>query len=566
MKQKPAKRKQPTKPSSVPANTDSWGAWHPYLPSIAAFVVFAGSLGHAMLGIDDHAATVENPAVRDFSLDALTGQYNLGMFAPVTWLVYAVAYTFGGENPFWYHFFSVVVHAFNAFLVYRLLERQGVHQAIVLSAAVLFAVHPIQAESVAWIAGFSTPLFSMFSLLGLLAYQKHAQADEGFGTNYGLALVFFVVACLAKSTAVSFPLVLLVLDLWKKPAFSGAKRWLGYVPFFTVALVFGLFTFHTRAASGVPATVTSEVYSLFDRFLMVCYAPVLYWGKLLAPFNLHVYYAFEKTDGRFPLVYYAAPLVLGGTAYLAWRWREVYPFVYRGLLFYAANIVFFLPLYTVGTFELCADHYNYLAAIGVFYLLGEGLVALKDRFPQQRGALQTASWIWGALIVVLGFMQMRVWKDTLSVFTHAIEKGAYQNGKMFYWRGIEYGDTGNQPAALNDFNKALSMDSTLMDAYKFRGSLYAQAGQLEPALADLKKYLTSDPENVGVWNNVAMIHMRLNQLPEALNAFNKTIELKPDVPISYQNRAKVYEMMGNKLSAQEDIQKAISLSGKRKQQ
>jgi Tfp pilus assembly protein PilF len=110
------------------------------------------------------------------------------------------------------------------------------------------------------------------------------------------------------------------------------------------------------------------------------------------------------------------------------------------------------------------------------------------------------------------------------------------------------------------------MDSTLMDAYKFRGSLYAQAGQLEPALADLKKYLTSDPENVGVWNNVAMIHMRLNQLPEALNAFNKTIELKPDVPISYQNRAKVYEMMGNKLSAQEDIQKAISLSGKRKQQ
>ncbi len=565
MKNKPAKRIQPAKTTPAAPTGDSMAAWFPYFPVITAVIMFASTLGFEMLGIDDHMATVENPAVRNFSLETLTGQFNLGMFAPMTWLVYAVAYTLGGDNPFWYHFFSVVVHAFNAYLVYRLLERQGVRQSVVLGVALLFAVHPIQVESVAWIAGFSTPLFSMFSLLGMLAYQKHAQQQaSGFGKDYFLAMAFFVLACLAKSTAVSLPLVLLVLDVWKKPNLTAAKRWLGYVPFFLVALAFGLYTIHTRTASGVPATVTSEVFSLFDRFLMVCYTPILYWGKLLFPVNLHIYYAFEKTDGQFPPAYYAAPFLLAGIAFLAWRWRENHPFLYRGLLFYGANILFFLPLYTVGTFELCADHYNYLAAIGFFYLLGEGWITLQKLYPKYLGSI--IPWVWGIFIAVTCFMQMRIWKTTISVFNHAIEKRAYQNGKMFYWRGIEQGDLGNQPAALSDFNTAIEMDSTLMDSYKFRGSLYAQAGQFDAALADLEKYLTSDPDNVGVWNNVAMIHMRLNHLPEALNAFNKTIELKPQVPISYQNRSKVYEMMGDKLRAEEDIQKAISIAGRRNQQ
>ena len=565
MKNKPTKRSQPAQTTPAAATGDSMSAWLPYFPVVAAVVMFAGTLGFDMLGMDDHMATIENPAVRNFSLETLTGQFNLGMFAPMTWLVYAIAYALGGENPFGYHFFSVAVHAFNAWLVYRLLDRQGVRQSVVLGVALLFAVHPIQVESVAWIAGFSTPLFSMFSLLGMLAYQKHAHRQEAdFGKDYALALLFFTLACLAKSTAVSLPLVLLVLDFWKKPVLSTTKRWLGYVPFFGIALAFGLYTFHTRSASGVPATMASDAYSLFDRFLMVCYTPLLYWGKLLIPVNLHIYYAFEKTNGQFPPVYFIAPFLLSGIVYLAWRWRENHPFLYRGLLFYGANILFFLPLYTVGTFELCADHYNYLASIGFFYLLGEGWITLQKLYPRYIGNVMP--WIWGIIIAMLCFMQTRIWKNTLSVFNHAIEKGAYQNGKMFYWRGIENGDVGNQPAALSDFNTALEMDSTLMDAYKFRGSLYAQAGQLEAALADLEKYLKSDPENVGVWNNVAMIHMRLNHLPEALNAFNKTIELKPDVPISYQNRSKVYEMMGDKLRAQEDIQKAISIAGKRNKQ
>jgi tetratricopeptide (TPR) repeat protein len=174
--------------------------------------------------------------------------------------------------------------------------------------------------------------------------------------------------------------------------------------------------------------------------------------------------------------------------------------------------------------------------------------------------LTTVGALWITACVVLGMMQVRIWKDMLTVVTNAIDNGYYQRGMMHFARGIENGDLKHPQEAIKDFTKAIEIKPDLKDAYKFRGSLYAQANQIDLAVKDLETYLAYDSTDVVTWNNMAMIYMRQNQLGKSLNAFTRTIELKPDAAISYQNRARIYQMMGNVEKANEDMQKAKELA------
>ncbi|MFN7326636.1 MAG: tetratricopeptide repeat protein [Chitinophagales bacterium] len=557
-------KKTTTASLSEPTTGNSLLEW---LPVLVAFLVFSLALGNEMTGVDDHASTVENPAVKDFSLKTLFTNFNLGMYAPLTWLAYAMAYGLGEDNAVLYHLLSLVVHTINTRLVFLMLKKLDVATSLLLPISLLFAIHPIQVESVAWIAGFSTPLFSLFSLLSFNFYLDYSGREENRTRNYILALVFFILACLAKSAAVTVPLTLVVLDWWRKPTNLGLiKKWSGYVPFFLGALGFGLLTIYTREVSGTMVGATGNGYTALERVLLVCYAPLFYISKMLVPLKLSIYYSFDKINGVLPWTYYMAPFGVLSLAVLGWRTRQSAPYIYTGLLFFLSNVIITLPFATLGTFELCADHYNYIAAIGIFYILVKTWQALQQRFPERAGLLRTVGWVWFIAIMVLCVRQIRIWKDTITVISNAIENGYYHNGMMFMGRGIEFGDNGKMQDAMKDFTKALELNPEIRDAYKFRGSIYAQSGQVDLALKDLEKYLSYDSTDVVTWNNVAMIYMRQGKLPKAIEAFTTTIGLKPDAAISYQNRAKVYEMMGNTALAQADLKQANEILAQKRQQ
>jgi tetratricopeptide (TPR) repeat protein len=485
------------------------------------------------------------------------------MYAPITWIGYAVAYGLGKDNALLYHLLSLLVHTFNTWLVYRLLVKLEVRNSLILPISILFAIHPIQVESVSWIAGFSTPLYSMFSLLSFSFYLDYAGDQPNRYRTYALALGMFVLACLAKSAAVTVPLTLIVLDWWKKPErLTRLQQWAAYVPFFLLSLGFGLLTIYSREQAGTMVGTAVNGYSALERVLLVCYAPLFYMYKMLVPLQLNVYYSFDRVNGQLPWQYFAAPLALAAMAWSSWRYRKEAPYLGIGLLFFMSNIIVALPFATLGTFELCADHYNYIACIGIFFILTEGLLALQNRFPNSAGAFKTLGYVWLAAMFVLCFRQIRIWKDSITVISHAIDNGFYHQGMMYMGRGVAYGDIGRPEEAIQDFTRAIEIDPTKRDAYKFRGSLYGQAGQLDLALADLKKYVALDPADAVSWNNIAMIHMRKGELQDALYAFTKTIEIKPDAAISYQNRARIYEMMGNTAMMQADLAKARQLAGK----
>ena len=285
----------------------------------------------------------------------------------------------------------------------------------------------------------------------------------------------------------------------------------------------------------------------------------------MLPFKLNVYYSFDRVNGALPIIYYLAPFGILLLGVLAWVWRKSAPYFWIGLAFFASNIVIVLPFASLGTFELCADHYNYLASIGIFYLLAEGAAALKQRLSGQSALITGVAGIWIALVAISCVRQVRIWKDTLTVITNAIDNGYSHRGMMFLGRGTEMADKGRFPDAINDFSKAIEQDPTMREAYRSRGSLYAQAGQIDLALKDMEIYLKYDSVDVVTWNNLAQIYYRQGKLPKALQAFNKTIELKPDAAMSYQSRAKVYEMLGDTARMRADLDQARAIAQSKKQ-
>lgn len=531
-------------------------AWLPWALAGLALLLYASGFSNPMVAMDDHSATVNNPAVKNFDL---FGQFNLGMYAPVTWAGYAIAYTLGKSSAFWYHFLSALVHACNVVLVFRLFRHLMPDWRAASVVALFFAIHPMQVEAVSWIAGFSTPLFSLFYLLALLFYVQYLNGQR----SMMLSLALFCLACLAKTAAVTLPLTLLVVDIWKGRRLEAKLVW-EKIPFFVLSVFFGVLTLYSRGEAGhTTAGEAAQTYNLLDRALMVCHTLPFYWTKLLVPFNLSIWYPFEKNNGAWPLAYWLAPLALTAIGWAAWRFRKEAPIVGKGLLWYLSNIVLALPFATFGTFELRSDRYNYLACLGIFAVLAVLPKALGDKKP----AWANIAWVFLAALALFYAVQsaarIRDWGSTLTLINKAMAAQGDNFGKAYYWRGMEYGDAGKNEEAIADFDKAIAQNPSLIEAYKYRGGLLGMVGQPEKALADLNIYLAKYPNDVEYRFNRGIALRKLNRNEEAIADFTKTIELRPDFAPAYRSRAFAYSDLGDQAKAAADMAEFKRRSGER---
>jgi len=548
--QQPKKSNQ----ESTTGISDSTENWLPWLLAAISFILYSTGFGNEMVGMDDHSATVDNPAVKDF---LIFSGFNLGMYAPVTWIGYEIAYILGKDSANWYHFLSALVHGINVLLVFRLFRRLDSSLTMSALVALFFAIHPLQVEAVAWIAGFSTPLFSMFCLLAMNYYIRHTKEEAGgFGKNYWLAVTMFLIACLAKSAAVTLPLTLLVLDLWKKRGLS-PRVLLEKVPFFVISLGFGLLTLYSRQYAGQlnqPADFT-----LLDRGLMACHSVLFYWKKLILPTGLSIWYPFEKTDGAWSWDYLASPFILLAILFAAWRSRQAMPLLWIGILFYLSNIVLSLPWSTFGTFELRSDRYNYLAGLGFFALLASLPDYLKDKKPGWIGA------VWAVLLglaftwLVTSALRIRDWKDTTTLIGKAIAATGDNFGKAYLWRGMAYGKASDAQKAIQDFSRALQKNEMLYESYKYRGNIFGVMKQYQQSVDDLSKFLEHYPDEVPELYNRGLSYANLDRNQDAINDFTRALEIDSTFARVYRARGNCYLKLGETEKGNADLAKYDSM-------
>ncbi len=527
----------------------SW--WSALALAAVALLVWGSSVPNEFVFFDDDKAILYNQALRQPSLGKIFSGQNLGMYAPMTWLAYWLGQAFSGQEAWGYHLISLVLHAINGVLVFTLLRQLTGRHWAAFAAALLFAVHPVQAEAVCWAAALSTVLFSTFYLASILAYLRWT----GAGNSGWLALSvgIFLLSSLAKSAAVTLPLVLIAIDYYRfgRPE---RKYWLAKIPFLAISVFLGLKTFSTRAQEGHDIQIASEAFSLIDRFWMVAQTILFYPLKLLVPFGYSLDYPFLKSAGVWPWTYYAAPVVLIGLAVLIWKKFRSQREVLLGLALYLLPLSIMLPFSTVGSFELRSDRYIYLSCAGLFFVLAIALQKLPS--AMLRNGLLAAL---GLALSLLAYRQSTVWKDGVYLFENCVDKTPESS---LCHCNLGYNDLlhFDNPGAVQHYTAALRYDPGVVEAYNGRGQAYLGLRKIPEAFADFDAAIRAGIVTPKLFLNRGKCLVLLGKFADALPDLSRSLELEPRSPEAYYFRAVAHQKTSAFDRAVADYTQAIQLN------
>lgn len=370
---------------------------------------------------DDTSHITQNVFIRSLTLTNVRAMFTepvAKLYCPLTWLSFAIDYRIWERDPFGYHLTNLLLHVANTLLVlvltYRLLRDRAQHAIpVALLTAALFGVHPLRVESVAWATERKDVLFAFFFLLGLLTYFRWAtgRRRSAYWTCFGC----FIASALSKSTAVTFPVVLLMLDFfWSRRVALGEK-----IPFFIVGAIIIAVTFVAQASGKGETVAGAEVIPLWARLGLVGYCSLFYVKKFFWPTHLSAIYPAFDEMGWTPMtaVGYLLAFVAVTVAVVALRKRA--PVLLPSWLFYLITLSPTIGLVPVGI-HVVADRFSYLPLLGMLLTVSVGIVAIGQR---SRAAQLAVGGISVALLVTLTALSARrtvVWANTETVFQSAL--------------------------------------------------------------------------------------------------------------------------------------------------
>ncbi|MCR5535001.1 MAG: hypothetical protein K6F47_07530 [Bacteroidaceae bacterium] len=301
------------------------------------------------------------------NLWAVLTEFHQGQYAPFNELSYILIHSVFGYSPMAFHAASLLWHAANTVLLFLFLNRllkmipnsplAGQSQNIAWLCALLWAVHPVNVEPVAWISASKILVYAFYYLAALLLYLYYIERP-GMGKYIGL-LALFVASFLGKEQAVVLPLAFLLVDYLTKREDKIGYLLLEKAPFLILALFFGIVTIISQGAGG-----NMPEYSLWQRLLFCGYTLYEYMVKTILPMNLMYLYPFPTTpEGKMPLMMYLYPFMILAAAYLVYLFRKERILVF-GTLFFVVHLLVAIHFISISRFAIVADRYNYLAMVG----------------------------------------------------------------------------------------------------------------------------------------------------------------------------------------------------------
>ena len=499
--------------------------------TVAAYL---GCLGHAFVDWDDSDYASENPWVLRHDYSALGTLVVSNNYHPLTmWSLAANASTPLSPRPFLTT--NVVLHSLNAALVFLfVLTLSGRFGAAVL-AGVLFGIHPMHVESVAWISERKDVLYTLFFLLAAIAYTRYLERPAG--RWLGLAFALFTLACLSKAMAVVFPLVMTLIDSWKGRAVTARGAW-EKAPFFAVSLLFGLVamdvqaggTFHglfTRADTHLKGMADSLDLTAAQRLVLPAYGFLMYLVRFFVPYGQSAFYPYPAHGAPFTAAQILAPAVVLATVAAAIAFRRKAPWLTFGLGWYLVTVAIVLQWAPVGE-AVMADRYTYVPYVGLLFALGVGLDRLTGARPSLRPMVALAFVLYCALLFVQARRQIEIWKDSDTLWTSVLAR--FPDSELAYVsRGNERGRAGRVQEALADLERARALGSRRGSLYDGLGNAYGSLGQLDSALVMFDQGLKLDPNMARTYYNRGIAHLRLGRPSESLEDFASASRLQPSL-------------------------------------
>lgn len=456
------------------------------------------------------------------------------MYHPLTMLTYALEWKIGGGSPAVFHLFSLLLHLVNVLLVYRLILRLSSDRSIALIVALLFGIHPVNVETVAWISSRKDLLYSLFFLAGLELYGKF-RAGESRWLSYAGVILVFILGLLSKPTMVVFPVALVLMDWWSNRAWDRGV-FLEKLPFFLISIGFGIFTMQLSNSDTDVVTIIS-LYDLRHQVLMVSYAAVFYLGKLLLPIGLSAMYHYPAVvDGMLPLQYYAAPVLLGSIAAFLIYFGRRHRYLLFGAGLYLLPLLLILQVLPFNNTSLVAERYAYISSVAVLFVLVLTVKKLLERFgsadPFWRATTVTSMTLLMFLYIGGTAIRVAAWKDSISIFTSVIERDpnvwiAYANRAIDRIKLTAYTD------ALTDANRAIELHPTRKALNALRGNVLFFLKRYDEALVDLDSVTFSGKAKPNDYYNKGSVFYYLEEYDSAKAYFRMAMDRNPTFAPSY---------------------------------
>ena len=476
---------------------------------------------------------------------------NLPQYYPMTFSSFWAEYHLWGLQAAGYHTVNILLHALSSLLVWRLLQRLKIPGACL--AALLFLVHPVHVESVAWITERKNVLSGFFYLAAFLAYFRFKDHEPRLRPWYFVSFALFLASLLSKTITATFPAVLLLTLGWKDGKFN-AKDITRMIPFFLAAAILGFVTM--RFENWHMAGMSEEWrFSSGERLLIAGRAFWFYLGKLVWPHPLIFIYPRWTLDTSsfgqwlFPLAFILLALVL-------WKFRTKWGrgpwfafLIFTVTLFPALGFKSYFPM----RFSFVADHFQYLASIAPLTLAAVFLHSLSLKTSRFRFA---PAGILLICLAVLSWNQSRIYKDLETLWRDTLKKNpeawmAHNNlGNLLSDRNLD-------DDAERHFQEVLRIKPNEAQAYANLGCLMEKQGKSEKALEYFQKAALIQPSNCTFWNNLGSTYIGLGRIQEGIAHYLKSGQLDPTYPAPYYNLGNVTMMMGDIQSAVQWYQKAL---------
>lgn len=528
--------------------------WRGGLIVLLVFLAYLPAL-HCGFIWDDDSYVTENLTLHDLGgLQRIWFQVGaVPQYYPMVHTSFWLEYHLWGLNPVGFHAINVLLHATAAILLWQVLRRLQIPGAWL--AAILFALHPVEVESVAWVTERKNVLSAVFYFAAALCYLRFVEWGKTGAPNrlrwswYGAALALFLAALLSKTVACSLPAALLLVCWWKKGRLQRGDV-VPLLPFFALGVGLGLMTaWMEKTHVGAQGPEWSLTFA--DRCLIAGRAVWFYAGKLVWPAQLTFIYPRWEIQPEVWWQWLFPIAAIGAVAglWLARRRMGRGPLV--AVLFFVGTLgpaLGFVNVYPMR-YSFVADHFQYLAAVGLITLGAAGLARLPRLIPATLVALLAAlTWQQTGIYRNLDIL----WRDTLAKNPDCWL--AHNN------LGIYLYNEGRMEEAMDHYQKAIRINPNRFDTFYNLGAALAAEGRFDEAIANYHLALQINPNYAYALNNLGIALANQGRLDEAIPCYRQAIQIEPDFPGALNNLGVALAASGQLDEAIEAFHKSIQIN------
>jgi tetratricopeptide (TPR) repeat protein len=527
---------------------------------VITFMVYTPTLRNDFVW-DDGKYVCENNHIQSLDSLSLYGMcttFYKSNWHPLTWLSHATDYAVWDLNPFGHHLTNIILHGFNTVLVFFLvmqlvLKAKEVNHTpspskmsfsphtgsmIVASVtALLFGLHPLHVESVAWVAERKDLLCAFFFLLTLLSYLSYTSSavNRHRWIRYVFCLLLFALALMSKSMAVTLPVTLLLIDIYPLRRVSRRPEkkvsvLVEKMPFFALSAVSSVLTILAQRSGGAIGSL--EQFHLDARFLNGLRSIAFYLGKMILPINLVPYYPFPSHIHWLDLPYLlSALLVLTITGMCVWKLTQGKYLFFIVWSYFMVTLLPVLGIIQVGG-QAAADRYTYLPGVSIFLVMGIGALRIFEKTALKTHRIVSAGPAL-AFICILAFLgqltvtQIRIWHNPESLWSYVISAFPGRVALAHNNLGNAYTEKGSLDKAISEYKKSLELNPHYAETHNNLGTAYFESGKVDEAIAEYTLALTIKPDFVDVRTNLGRAYLRKGMINEVISEYKKVLDLRP---------------------------------------